>query len=355
MSKPQQLPEILESVGTLSSTDAASFSDTDWKIVEQVKSDLAKAFNSKQIRQIGEDIQKQLTSKRSELLDSLRSSDAGTAGQIINDVVATSHEITRVTKLSPMVSGLAKKFNLAKGKHQTVARQLDDLTTRVDSTLVNLHTSQEILEEVLGSLSETVHGLQPVIYALTEDVIRGSNSLQLISEQTPEALQFEYILSEKQARLRDLQIQSVIAKQQIQQCMITRQASATWINELEYAAGQIIPLYQTSVMQSIGMRAAKQAASLHRTLRSAADKMLLSTAKDLQSNVSSLQQAHIQGILDVKTVEEAQRILEATMNSIADTRRISLAETSRSIESLQQLSNGLREVNVNGNGDFAIN
>lgn len=29
MSKSQQLPEILESVGTLSSIDAASFSDTD--------------------------------------------------------------------------------------------------------------------------------------------------------------------------------------------------------------------------------------------------------------------------------------------------------------------------------------
>ena len=303
----------------------------------------------------GSKAQEQLTTISDNMLEGVRSKDAGPAGTALNEMLKVLRDFN-LEDLDPnkKQSFFARLFGkitpLAKvvQEYETVRNQIDQISNALERHKTQLLTDITALDRLYDANLDYFHTLELYI-AAGEEKLRQADTGELpalaqavsTSEDMVKAQQLRDLRAARddlERRVYDLKLTRQVTMQGLPSIRLVQENDKSLINKINSTLVNTVPLWRQQLAQAITIYRSGQAA---KTLKAASDL----TNELLASNAENLRQANIQtreqierGVFDIETVKKANQTLIATIEDslrIADEGRRRRQEAATQLEACE--------------------
>lgn len=297
--------------------------------VDEAMSELDE-LNTNNIIHYGSQAQEQVTAIADQMLDGVKSKDAGPAGEILSEMVVVLRGFD-MDKLDPnkKQSWWDKLLRRAKpiAKFQ---QRYEEVNDQVETISNNLEKQKETLLHDIKSLDKLYEANLEYFHNLEFYIDAGEKKLSLLDEQDIPALaktaedsndmidaqnlkDLRASRDDLERRVHDLRLTRQVAMQSLPSIRMVQNNDKGLVTKINSTLINTIPLWRQQLAQSITIYRSNKAAD---TLKAATDL----TNDLLEANAENLQQANAQarrqierGVFDIETVKKANDTLIQTI------------------------------------------
>ncbi|WP_404829229.1 toxic anion resistance protein [Serratia rubidaea] len=343
---PTDLPQLADEQLTLQEQDEVQ------RLVEQIDITdpvLSIAYAAKTMNSI---------SRFSEaLMQEVRAKDAGAIGEQLTDLLgkvkavdlSAFGEKKSLLASLPLLGRLFNKIERTMAEYQTLAQQVDNISKKLEQTMVELLRNIATLEQLFTHNREFFQQINLHIIAGKQKLALIQNGeLRLAQEKaahSSDAMDAQYVrdlmegVQRFERRLHDLMMSRTIAVQTAPQIRLMQSNSQSLAEKIQSSILTTIPVWKSQIVLALSLNSQRQAAKLQKDVADTTNDMLRRNAELLQTG--TLETAHEveRSLVDVETLRDVQGRLLSTIEdtvTIASEARVRRAEVEKELAGMEQ-------------------
>jgi len=307
----------------------------------------------------GNKAQTQLTELSEQMLENVRTKEAGPAGDLLNQMVGKLKDLD-VTGLDPAgktgfvgrLFGFKSQVERYIERYDTVKDQIEDTAVALEKHKTQLLTDITRLDKLYDANLDYFRTLELYIAAgraklkeLDEELIPAKERAAAGSDDVMAAQELRDLRASRDdldRRVHDLLLTRQVTMQSLPSVRLVQENDKALVAKINSVLVNTVPLWKQQLAQAVTVYRSGEAAKAVKEATDFTNELLRSNAERLRSANREVRQQVERGVLDVETVKAANDELIATINDslqIADEgkRRREQAETA-----LQQMEEELK-------------
>lgn len=287
-----------------------------------------------EIEKYGSEVQADISESMSNLLRDTKCIDLGPTGSYLSELSSTSHDITR--RLEP--KGILKPFVKAKN---WLAR-FDSIESSITKLDENIQKEQEKLNTVLNGLYQSKEVLSDKLIDLNRVQSDLSEYVEYLRNSNDDGLKLQAAVN----RLKVITATAALTKQEIAKTALVIQENKEITNQLMEASENLIPMFKVMMMNVLATKANSEAVQLKKKLVGTANKLVIQNAKQIEKTAEDLIAGRNESLISPKTLNEANDILQRTINKVIDSAKVETNANLELIESLKSSTESIKSLEV---------
>ncbi|WP_082763299.1 toxic anion resistance protein [Serratia rubidaea] len=343
---PTDLPQLADEQLTLQEQDEVQ------RLVEQIDITdpvLSIAYAAKTMNSI---------SRFSEaLMQEVRAKDAGAIGEQLTDLLgkvkavdlSAFGEKKSLLASLPLLGRLFNKVERTMAEYQTLAQQVDNISKKLEQTMVELLRNIATLEQLFTHNREFFQQINLHIIAGKQKLALIQNGeLRLAQEKaahSSDAMDAQYVrdlmegVQRFERRLHDLMMSRTIAVQTAPQIRLMQSNSQSLAEKIQSSILTTIPVWKSQIVLALSLNSQRQAAKLQKDVADTTNDMLRRNAELLQTGTLETAREVERSLVDVETLRDVQGRLLSTIEdtvTIASEARVRRAEVEKELAGMEQ-------------------
>lgn len=288
-------------------TDRTELAEVDMNKVNN-HLDLLRNMEIREIDLFGSDIQNEINQKSLDILDHTNMTKAGSIRGSIEELQAVSK---RQKKMIPLLGTPLKKLryiqnNLSKvGAHiRDIEGALTEQKDKLDNYIQSMLSQTENLSKLISDLRNCEEALDKYVDELDTSSVT-SNELDIRKQSVASRYN---IISGTRVHAEQAQVEAFM--------IIKSQQEAKY--QLQQVIQNVIPVLNIQAVNSIGIQANKETLEVLHKTRDIIGNLVEQNAKEVQTMALELQSNRTKSVIDPKKLENAQNILNETLEMISE-------------------------------------
>jgi len=303
----------------------------------------------------GAKAQEQLTELSEQMLENVRTKEAGPAGDLLEQMVGKLKELD-VTGVDPRADkgwlgrllGLKSQVERYVERYDTVKDQIEDTAVALEKHKTQLLTDITRLDKLYDANLDYFHTLELYIAAgraklkeLDEEIIpereRAASDDDVIAAQKLRDLRA--VRDDLERRVHDLLLTRQVTMQSLPSVRLVQENDKALVTKINSVLTNTVPLWKQQLAQAVTIYRSGEAAKAVKQATDFTNELLRSNAERLRTANREVRQQVERGVLDVDTVKAANDELIATINEsleIADEGKRKRAEAEHALGEMEE-------------------
>jgi len=281
--------------------------------------------DSNAILTFGATVQEQVTLIADQMLEGVRTKDAGAAGSALSEMVAALRGfnveearrggfLSRLFGVASPVARILQRYEEVRGQIDAITDALEDHKTKLMTDIASLDRLYAATLEHFHLLADYIAAGEEALRRLDEELIPALARTVEVSGEILKAQQLRDLRARRddlERRVHDLKLTRQVAMQSLPSIRLVQENDKALIGRITSTLANTLPLWRTQLAQAVTI-ARSQSAS--KTLKAATDL----TNDLLRANVETLRQANSEireqverGVFDIATIKKANEDLIA--------------------------------------------
>ena len=321
-------------------------------------------FDSTQILQFGSAAQNKISSFSAEVLDDVKTKNAGDVGDLLAKLVG---EIKSFDGAIGEPKGLGKIFSSAKKELRTLIAKYSKIETNIDSIEKGLDKSKIGLLKDVSMFDEMYQKNLEYFKEISLYIIAGERKLDELrnvvlpelkkkAEETKEQIDVQKVqdmeaqINRFEKKLYDLKTTRIISIQMAPQIRMIQNNDAELVEKIQSSLTNTIPLWKNQMVLALGITNAKQALKQQQAVSELTNDMLVKNSETLKQGSLEIAKESERAIVDVETLKKTNRDLIETLDGVIkihEEGRAKRAEAEEELKNIEQeLKDKILEINV---------
>lgn len=263
------------------------------------------------------------------LMQEVRAKDAGVIGAQLTDLLMKIKQVDisafeqkpGFLASLPLLGSLFNRIERTMLEYQTLAKQVDTITEKLNEAMVDLLRNISVLEILFDRNRE-------VFQQITLHIIAGKQKLEQIKQNELPALQAQATSDPMNAqrlrdllesiqrferRLHDLMLSRTIAMQSAPQIRLMQSNSQSLAEKIQSSILSTIPVWKSQIALSMSLQTQRQAAKLQKDVADTTNDLLRRNAEMLQTGTLETAREVERSVVDIETLREVQTRLLGTI------------------------------------------
>lgn len=263
------------------------------------------------------------------LMQEVRAKDAGVIGAQLTDLLMKIKQVDisafeqkpGFLASLPLLGSLFNRIERTMLEYQTLAKQVDTITEKLNEAMVDLLRNISVLEILFDRNRE-------VFQQITLHIIAGKQKLEQIKQNELPALQAQATSDPMNAqrlrdllesiqrferRLHDLMLSRTIAMQSAPQIRLMQSNSQSLAEKIQSSILSTIPVWKSQIALSMSLQTQRQAAKLQKDVADTTNDLLRRNAEMLQTGTLETAREVERSVVDIETLREVQTRLLSTI------------------------------------------
>ena len=273
-----------------------------------------------------------------DLLGRVRAKDAGPVGDTLTDLLVKVKDLN-VTELAqdkpgflerlPLVGSLFNSMERTVARFNTLAGQVEIISSKLDATMVGLLKDIEVLEQLYEHNKNFHNNLSAYIEAgkqrLEEARATELPKLTKEAEASGDSMAAQRVrdfadkLNRFERRLHDLQLSRAVTLQTAPQIRLIQNNDQTLAEKIQTSILTTIPIWKSQMVLALSLNSQKGAARLQKEVSDTTNELLRKNAEMLESATVDTAREVERSVVDVETLRDVQQRL---ISSIEQTLQI---------------------------------
>jgi uncharacterized protein YaaN involved in tellurite resistance len=285
----------------------------------------------------GSKAQENVTEISDKMLEGVKNKELGSSGSALNEMVATIRGFD-INELDPNKKPgfFAKLFGKMKPlakflqKYETVRKQIDVITNKLEDHKVTLLKDITSLDRLYTANLEYFHTLEDYINAGEEKLHQVDEGLipdlQKQAESSDDMLKAQELRDLKgsrddlERRVHDLRLTRQVTLQSLPSIRMVQENDKGLINKINSTIANTIPLWRQQLAQTVTIWRSGEAAKSIKDASDLTNELLKGNAENLKIANKTVRQQLERGIFDIEVIKQANQTL---IETIEDSLRIS--------------------------------
>lgn len=287
------------------------------------------------IATFGDAAQKKVVAYADKILAQTRNKELGETGKLLTEIIAKAkgldpQSIQKKGFFEKMFGNARAEVEKFKGRYDDVAGQIDSISIELDKRKDGLRRDIAVLDDLHEQTAASIAQLATYIEAGEAFAIEMKNTrlpeLKQIAEHAAlagdgliEAQNYkdaEQALDRLEKRVFYLKQARQIGIQQLPQIRIVQSGDETLIESLQASTRLTIPLWKQKMVLVLGLNRQQDALEMQKAVTDATNAMLRETSAMMKNQAISIEEQSQRGIVDLETLEQANRDLIETINGV---------------------------------------
>ncbi len=263
------------------------------------------------------------------LMQEVRAKDAGVVGAQLTDLLMKIKQVDisafeqkpGFLASLPLLGSLFNRIERTMLEYQTLAKQVDTITEKLNEAMVDLLRNISVLEILFDRNRD-------VFQQITLHIIAGKQKLEQIKQNELPALQAQATSDPMNAqrlrdllesiqrferRLHDLMLSRTIAMQSAPQIRLMQSNSQSLAEKIQSSILSTIPVWKSQIALSMSLQTQRQAAKLQKDVADTTNDLLRRNAEMLQTGTLETAREVERSVVDIETLREVQTRLLSTI------------------------------------------
>lgn len=263
------------------------------------------------------------------LMQEVRAKDAGAIGAQLTDLLLKIKQVDisafeqkpGFLASLPLLGSLFNRIERTMLEYQTLAKQVDTITEKLNEAMVDLLRNISVLEILFDRNRD-------VFQQITLHIIAGKQKLEQIKQNELPALQAQAASDPMNAqrlrdllegiqrferRLHDLMLSRTIAMQSAPQIRLMQSNSQSLAEKIQSSILSTIPVWKSQIALSMSLQTQRQAAKLQKDVADTTNDLLRRNAEMLQTGTLETAREVERSVVDIETLREVQTRLLSTI------------------------------------------
>ena len=290
------------------------------------------------IATFGDSAQRNVVAYADKILSQTKNKDTGDTGKLLVDIIAKAKGLdpAAVQKkgfFGKLFGGARAEMEKFKGRYEDVASQIDfialELEKRKDGLRRDIAVLDDLHEQTAGSIAQLAAYIEageefakemretrlPELKQIAQQAALDGDGL--IEAQTYKDA--EQALDRLEKRVFYLKQARQVGIQQLPQIRIVQSGDETLIEALQASTRLTIPLWKQKMVLVLGLRRQEDALEMQKAVTDATNEMLRQTSAMMKNQAIAIEEQSQRGIIDVETLEQANRDLIETISGVLKT------------------------------------
>jgi uncharacterized protein YaaN involved in tellurite resistance len=285
----------------------------------------------------GSKAQESVTEISDKMLEGVKNKELGSSGAALNEMVATIRGFD-INELDPnkkpgffaRLFGKMKPLAKFLQKYETVRKQIDAITNKLEDHKVTLLTDITSLDRLYTANLEYFHTLEDYIHAGEEKLRQVDEelvpTLQKEAENSDDMLKAQELRDLKgsrddlERRVHDLRLTRQVTLQSLPSIRLVQENDKGLINKINSTIANTIPLWRQQLAQTVTIWRSGAAAETIKNASDLTNELLKGNADNLKIANKTVREQLERGIFDIEVIKEANQTL---IETIEDSLRIS--------------------------------
>lgn len=330
------------------------------EIITKIKNEIVLDYNN--ISKYGNDVSKKLTEFSTEILKSVKVKDSPEVEELLLTLVGELNSID-CTSLSPKKKGFLSKLFGGQdvqtfiAKYENVHQFITGVTKKLSQAEYTLSKDIEVCNEYIVQNREYISELDLYIEAGKQklDEVREAfkvekanlNKDDMLGAQELSLKESEINMLER--KVHNLEIQRMVAIQNIPQLMLIRDGDAVLIEKINSSIDTSIPLWESQMVIAIQTMKQEQGAKLVKSITDTNNELLKRNSELLKNSTTAVAVELERDIVDLETLKSTNNNLIATIQEIRNIRENGIKSRQAVALELQNLQTKLIETSIDSN------
>lgn len=288
------------------------------------------------------------------LMQEVRAKDAGMIGAQLTDLLMKIKQVDisafeqkpGFLASLPLLGSLFNRIERTMLEYQTLAKQVDTITEKLNEAMVDLLRNISVLEILFDRNRD-------VFQQITLHIIAGKQKLEQIKQNELPALQAQATTDPMNAqrlrdllegiqrferRLHDLMLSRTIAMQSAPQIRLMQSNSQSLAEKIQSSILSTIPVWKSQIALSMSLQTQRQAAKLQKDVADTTNDLLRRNAEMLQTGTLETAREVERSVVDIETLRDVQSRLLSTIEDsvkIASDARQRRAEVEKELVTME--------------------
>ncbi|MBN8646619.1 MAG: toxic anion resistance protein [Caulobacterales bacterium] len=290
------------------------------------------------IATFGDSAQRNVVAYADKILSQTKNKDTGDTGKLLVDIISKAKGLdpAAVQKkgfFGKLFGGARAEIEKFKGRYEDVASQIDfialELEKRKDGLRRDIAVLDDLHEQTAGSIAQLAAYIEageefakemretrlPELKQIAQQAALDGDGL--IEAQTYKDA--EQALDRLEKRVFYLRQARQVGIQQLPQIRIVQSGDETLIESLQASTRLTIPLWKQKMVLVLGLRRQEDALEMQKAVTDATNEMLRQTSAMMKNQAIAIEEQSQRGIIDVETLEQANRDLIETISGVLKT------------------------------------
>ncbi|MEK7661395.1 MAG: toxic anion resistance protein, partial [Pseudomonadota bacterium] len=264
--------------------------------------------------------------------------ELGETGKLLTDIIAKAkgldpNALEKKGFFGKLFGGARAEIEKFKGKYEDVASQIDAIGIQLEKRKDGLRRDIAVLDDLHEQTAASIVQLLAYIDAGEEfakdmratrlpELKAAAEAAAVAGDGLIEAQTFkdaEQALDRLEKRVFYLRQARQIGIQQLPQIRIVQSGDETLIESLQASTRLTIPLWKQKMVLVLGLRRQEDALEMQKAVTDATNKMLRETSAMMKNQAIAIEEQSQKGIVDVETLEQANRDLIDTISGVIQT------------------------------------
>ena len=282
------------------------------------------------IENYGSDIQLNISDQMSVLLHHTKAIDLDQTGKSLSDLSVETNSISKkVTAIEKLPVVLKTKKWLAR---------YDNIEGRIDSLESGIELEKNRLNSTLNSLYESLQFMRGSLESLESCQSELQQMVEYYKENDNDGLKLQASVH----RLQIITTTIAVVKQECAKTVLIIKENKEVTSQLAEAADNLIPIFKVMMMNVLGAKTNAEAVKLKKNLSKVANKVIIENAKQIEQTAEDLIRGREESLISVKTVQEANNILQSAINKVQSSAMI---EVDTNLDAINQLQDSITKIN----------
>ena len=302
--------------------------------------------DSNAILTFGSKAQEQLALISDQMLEGVRTKDAGAAGNALSEMVATLRGfdvedarrggfLSRLFGAASPIAKILQRYEEVRGQIDAITDQLEDHKTKLMTDIASLDRLYQANLEYFHALADYIAAGEEALRRLDEEMIPALEREVQAADDMLKAQQLRDLRARRddlERRVHDLKLTRQVAMQSLPLIRLVQENDKALIGKITSTIANTVPLWRTQLAQAVTIARSQEAG---KTLKAATDltnELLRANAENLRQANREIREQIERGVFDIETIKKANEDLIATINeslAIADEGKRKRAEAER--------------------------
>lgn len=307
------------------------------KQVDQIKNGI-NLLDSTGLITYGAGAQRNLTAFSDNILQKVRSKDAGYVGETLSNLMVTvkSLEVDKLGNDNGFLAklGIGNTMKKFLARYDTVEMQIDKIEAELDKAQTMLLKDIATFDQLYDKNLEYFKELDTYIVA-GDETIKEAREVTLPSlraeaaasdnEMAPQLVQdFENTLDRFERKVHDLKLSKTIAIQTAPQVRLIQNNDKLLVDKIQTSVLHTIPLWKNQIVIALGLQNQQKVLEMQKQISDTTNDLLLKNSEMLKQNTTGVARETQRGIVEIETLKKVNQDLvetiEETMKINADGR-----------------------------------
>ncbi|WP_129021797.1 toxic anion resistance protein [Edaphocola flava] len=279
----------------------------------------------------GSEIQNSIASQSDGFLKSVRGSNSGEIGTLINNLLTELNYVDideleqssfkKALKKIPLLGMLVSKVEKILVKYDTIATNIDKISNKVKAGVITANKDNAMLQTMFDGNLKLIKEIERLIIAGNLKYKEAIADLSLM-ESAPERFQ-DYQIADKREfvnrldrRMADLKVVRYIMLQSLPQIRLVQNNNVSIAEKAQTILTTTLPVWKNQLSLAIAMNRQKQSIEVQQKISSTTEDILRKNAELLGQNARNVAKANEQTIVSLDTLRSTTQQLISTLNEV---------------------------------------